>query len=123
GAALGCPPPLAADGEARQRRRRLRARDGRRQLPRLADDTAGSDAAVDEPDAIRLRCIDGLARQDHLQCPCPSDEPGQSTRAPETRAEAERQLREAEAGARPADAQVAGKGDLEPATEAESIHG
>src|SRR5262249_33141595 len=109
--------------EGRQGGRRLRARDRGRQLPRLLEDAAGGHATVDEPDAMGLRRGHRLTAQYHLQGLWPSDDPRQAAAAAQTRNEAERQLREAEPGTRPADAQVAGERDLEPSAEAEPVHG
>src|SRR5262249_17959379 len=94
-----------------------------REPARLLDHTVRRDAAVDEPDAMGLRRVDRLAAEDDLERLRPSDEPRQAADAAQTRNEAERQLREPEAGACPAHAQVAGERDLEPSAEAEPVHG
>src|SRR5262249_25405747 len=109
--------------ESRQRSRRLRTRDHVGELPRLAEHTPRSDAAIDEPDPMRFRCAHRLTRQDHLEGLRTPDESGQPADAPETRDEAERGLGEAEAGTRAADTQVAGERDLETAPQAEPVDG
>src|SRR5262245_40381515 len=109
--------------EGRPSRRRLRAQDRTGELPRLAHHPVGSDAAVHESNAMRLPRTHRLAGQDHLQGLRPPHEPRQPARAGESGDEAERQLGEPEAGARSAHTDVAAESDLEPAAEAEPIHG